>query len=150
MATRSDAGRLVRKKGVNGITLFRRCGTMAQPLSRIPTDGRKRPSGMHEEGARKGRKDVVLQRSVLRRSSRNNDRRNEMVKRTPIHALRDTLESARLQAIRELASTDGTIPSVSTEALQRVAFLQIALVAVREELAAHEVKIGGGSEQPLE
>ena len=73
-----------------------------------------------------------------------------MVKRTPIHALRDTLESARLQAIRELASTDGTIPSVSTEALQRVAFLQIALVAVRQELAAHEVKIGGGSEQPLE
>jgi hypothetical protein len=30
-----------------------------------------------------------------------------MVKRTPIHTLRDTLESARLQAIRELASTDG-------------------------------------------
>ena len=149
MATRSDAGRLVRKKGVNGITLFRRCGTMAQPLSRIPTDGRKRPSGMHEEGARKGRKDVVLQRSVLRRSSRNNDRRNEMVKRTLMHALRDTLET-RLQAVREFAPTNGTIPSVSTEALQRVAFLQIALVAVREELAVHEVKIGGGSEQPLE
>jgi len=73
-----------------------------------------------------------------------------MVKRKPIHALRDTLESARLQAIRELASTDGTIPSISTEALQRVAFLQIALVAVREELAAHEVKIGGGSEQSLD
>ena len=73
-----------------------------------------------------------------------------MVKRTPIHALRDALESARLQAIRELASTDETIPSVSTEALQRVAFLQIVLVAVREEFAAHEVKIGGGSEQPLE
>lgn len=73
-----------------------------------------------------------------------------MAKRKPIHALKDTLETARLQAIQELASTDGTIPSVSTEALQRVAFLQIALVAVREELAAHEVKIGGGSEQPLE
>ena len=26
-----------------------------------------------------------------------------MVKRTPIHALRDTLESARLQAIREVS-----------------------------------------------
>jgi hypothetical protein len=24
------------------------------------------------------------------------------------------------------------------------------MIAVREELAAHEVKIGGGSEQPLE
>ena len=73
-----------------------------------------------------------------------------MVKRTPIHALRDALETARLQAIQELASTDGTPPTVSTEALQRVAFLQIALVAVREELAAHQVKIGGGSEQALE
>ncbi len=73
-----------------------------------------------------------------------------MIKRMPIHALRDTLEAARLQAIQELASTDGTTPSVSTEALQRVAFLQIALAAVREELAAHEVKLGGGGEQPLE
>jgi hypothetical protein len=73
-----------------------------------------------------------------------------MTKRTPIHALRDTLEIARLQAIQELASTDEATPSVSTEALRRVAFIQVALVAVREELAAHEVKIGGGGEQPLE
>jgi hypothetical protein len=73
-----------------------------------------------------------------------------MAKRTPIHALRDTLETARLQAIQELASTDGTARSISTEALRRVAVLQVALVAVREELAAHEVKLGGGGEQPLE
>jgi hypothetical protein len=73
-----------------------------------------------------------------------------MAKRMPIHALRDTLEAARLQAIQELAPADGTTPSVSTEALQRVAFLQIALVAVREELAAQSVHVGGGSEQPLE
>src|SRR5271166_731732 len=83
-------------------------------------------------------------------SSRNSDRRREMDKRTPIHTLRDTLETARLQAIQELASTDGTTPSISTETLRRVAFLQLALVAVREELAAHEVKIGGGGEKPLE
>jgi hypothetical protein len=69
---------------------------------------------------------------------------------TPIHTLRDALETARLQAIQELASTDGTTPSISTETLRRVAFLQLALVAVREELAAHEVKIGGGGEKPLE
>lgn len=69
---------------------------------------------------------------------------------TPIHTLRDALETARLQAIQELASTDGTTPSISTETLQRVAFLQLALVAVREELAAHEVKVGGGGEKPLE
>jgi hypothetical protein len=64
--------------------------------------------------------------------------------------LRDTLEAARLQAIQELAPADGTIPSVSNEALQRVAFIQIALVAVREELAVHAVHVGGGSEQPLD
>ena len=69
-----------------------------------------------------------------------------MANRAPIHALRDSLETKRLQAIQELASTGGT----TTESLQRVAFLQLALVAVREELAAHEVKLGGGGEQPLE
>jgi hypothetical protein len=73
-----------------------------------------------------------------------------MIKRMPIHALRDALEAARLQAVQELAPADGTIASVSTEALQRVAFLQLALVAVREEIAAHEVKIGWGSDRPLE
>jgi hypothetical protein len=67
----------------------------------------------------------------------------------PIHALRDVLETARLQAIQELAA-DGVTPAVSPEALRRVAFIQIALVAVREELAAHEPKVGGGSEQPLD
>jgi hypothetical protein len=73
-----------------------------------------------------------------------------MAKRTPIHTLSDALETARLQAIQELASTHGTTPSISTETLRRVAFLQLALVAVREELVAHEVKIGGGGEKPLE
>ena len=73
-----------------------------------------------------------------------------MAKGMTIHALRDTLEAARLQAIQELASANGATPAVSTEVLRRVAFLQIALVAVREELAAHEVKLGGGAEQPLD
>jgi hypothetical protein len=68
----------------------------------------------------------------------------------PIHALRDALEAARLQAIQKLASAGETTLSGSDETLQRVAFLQIVLVAVREELAAHEVKVGGGGEQPLE
>jgi hypothetical protein len=68
----------------------------------------------------------------------------------PIHALRDTLEAARLKAIQELASGDGMTSAVSTEALRRVAFVQIALIAVREELAAHEPQLGGGSEQPLD
>jgi hypothetical protein len=68
----------------------------------------------------------------------------------PIHALRNTLEAARLQAIKELASTDGLTSAASTEALRRVAFIQIALTAVREELEAHEPQLGGGSEEPLD
>ena len=67
----------------------------------------------------------------------------------PIHALKYVLETARLNAVRELAA-DGATPAVSTEALQRVAFIQMALVAVREEIAAHEPKVGGGGEQPLD
>jgi hypothetical protein len=67
----------------------------------------------------------------------------------PIHALKETLEAARFQAVQVLASAGGAIPMVSDEALGRLALLQVALVAVREELAAHEVKVGGGAEQPL-
>jgi hypothetical protein len=73
-----------------------------------------------------------------------------MAKRMTIHALSDTLEAARLQAIQELTSADGATSAVSTDTLRRVAFLQIALVSVREELAAHKVKLGGGAEQPLD
>ena len=73
-----------------------------------------------------------------------------MAQRMLIHALRDTLEAARLQEVQKLASAGGAAQSISDEALRRVAFLQIALVAVREELAAHDVKVGGGGEQPLE
>jgi len=68
----------------------------------------------------------------------------------PIHELRDSLEDARFQAIQELALADGGTSSVSTEALRRLAFVQISLTAVREELAAHEPQLGGGSEQPLD
>ena len=73
-----------------------------------------------------------------------------MAQSMPIHALRDALEAARLQEIQKLASTGETTLSVSDENLRRVALLQIALIAVREELAAHEVKVGGGDEKPLE
>lgn len=68
----------------------------------------------------------------------------------PIHELRDSLEAARLQAIQELALADGGTSSVSTEDLRRLAFVQIALTAVREEIAAREPQLGGGSEQPLD
>jgi hypothetical protein len=64
----------------------------------------------------------------------------------PIHALRDRLEKSRLTAIEELAARGG---APSTDALQNIALLQTALTAVEEEIAAHEVKIGGGSQKPL-
>ena len=36
---------------------------------------------------------------------------------------------------------------LSDEALRRLALIQSALVAVREEIAAHEVKVGGAEER---
>jgi hypothetical protein len=63
----------------------------------------------------------------------------------PIHALRDTLEAARLLMIQELVQ-DGPLP---TESLQKIALLHSALSAVRDEIEAHDVKVGGGGEQPL-
>ena len=68
----------------------------------------------------------------------------------PVHALAEIIEAARSQAIRELASADALASVLSTEALQRLASLHIALAAVREELAAHEPKVGGGSERGLD
>jgi hypothetical protein len=64
----------------------------------------------------------------------------------PIHDLYSYLETSRLQSVQELAAT-GSAPSAA--ALQRLANLQTALTAVREEIEAHSVKVGGGAETPL-
>jgi len=69
-----------------------------------------------------------------------------MSEKLPIHSLAANLESERLKEIQTLAAKGGT---PSADALQRLAFLQAALVAVREEIDAHSVSIGGGSEEPL-
>jgi hypothetical protein len=69
-----------------------------------------------------------------------------MSESTPIHDLSTSLEAARLIAIEELASKGGPLPAAS---LQEIALLQTVLTAVREEIAAHEVKVGGGAEIPL-
>jgi hypothetical protein len=66
--------------------------------------------------------------------------------RAPIHELQTKLEIARLQAVEELAAKR---ESPSTDSLQKLSILQTALKAVEEEIAAHEVKIGGGGEVPL-
>jgi uncharacterized protein YbjQ (UPF0145 family) len=69
-----------------------------------------------------------------------------MIERFPIHDLRAHLETARLKAVEELAAKGGALPA---DALQKIAILQTVLTAVREEIEAHEVKVGGGAERPL-
>jgi hypothetical protein len=68
----------------------------------------------------------------------------------PIHRLRDALEARRLEEIERLASTGITTGIPPLDSLSSLAHLQLALTAVREEIAAHDVKLGGGSETPLE
>lgn len=63
----------------------------------------------------------------------------------PVHDLLDRLQAARLKAVEMLAAAG----EPSAEALRAIAHLQIALMAVREEIEAHAVKIGGGGEEPL-
>jgi hypothetical protein len=66
---------------------------------------------------------------------------------SPVHDLRERLETARLSAIEELAAKGGALP---TDALEKIALLHSVLSAVRDEIRVYEVKIGGGSERPLE
>jgi hypothetical protein len=70
-----------------------------------------------------------------------------MTEMQPIHALRARLEAARLQEVEALAAAEG---EPNAEGLKTIAHLQAALTAVREEIRAHAVKIGGGSEEALE
>jgi hypothetical protein len=62
-----------------------------------------------------------------------------------IQDLRASLEAARLAAIEELAARGGVL---TPDALEKIAHLQMALAAVREEIEDHAVKIGGGEEAP--
>jgi hypothetical protein len=69
-----------------------------------------------------------------------------MVQRMPIHDLRANLEARRLKSIEELAKNRNSLPG---EAMREIAMLQTVLTAVREEIASHEVRLGGGAESPL-
>jgi hypothetical protein len=70
-----------------------------------------------------------------------------MVQRLPVHDLRAQLETLRLKAIEELAAKAGG--ALTADSLQRIAILQTVLIAVREEIEAHEIKLGRGAETPL-
>jgi hypothetical protein len=59
----------------------------------------------------------------------------------PVHALRTALEGERLKAVETLAAQGG---SVSPDALRQLATLQMALMAVREEIETHSIRLGWG------
>lgn len=67
----------------------------------------------------------------------------------PIHGLEAALEMTRLEEIERLASNSVKNRPLSIDALAPLASVQIALMAVREEIALHDTKLGGGSEKPL-
>jgi hypothetical protein len=67
----------------------------------------------------------------------------------PVHQLRDALEARRLEEIERLAGICLSSGGLPLESLSPLAHLQMALAAVHEEISAHEVKVGGGSERPL-
>jgi hypothetical protein len=67
----------------------------------------------------------------------------------PIHHLEAALEATRLHEIKSLAAKGASGRTIPAEVLGPLAHVQLALTAVREEIAAHSVKLGGGSEKPL-
>ncbi len=69
-----------------------------------------------------------------------------MIDPSTILELRAHLEAARLKAIEDLATRGGEL---APDALEKIAHLQMALAAVREEIEAHGVKVGGGEEKPF-
>jgi hypothetical protein len=68
----------------------------------------------------------------------------------PVHQLRDALEAHRLEEIERLAKICLSAGGLPPDSFNALAHLQLALTAVREEISAHDVKLGGGSEKPLE
>jgi hypothetical protein len=69
-----------------------------------------------------------------------------MAKDHPIHALRSNLEKARLKAVESLAASGALSPG----ALNELMTLQVALTAVREEIAARGASLGSGAERELD
>lgn len=65
----------------------------------------------------------------------------------PVHTLQDHLEATRLQLVQKIAQ-EGS--SVSADSLKELSMIQSSLMAVREEIKAHQPKVGFGGEKGLE
>ncbi len=65
-----------------------------------------------------------------------------------LQGLRASLEAARRQAILGAAEADSRLDLDAADQYARIAHLQMALMAVREEIEAHLPKVGFGSETP--
>jgi hypothetical protein len=63
-----------------------------------------------------------------------------------MHELQRALESARVAAIEALSGQDSVTSPASDSILRRLADIQLALTAVREEMAS---QVGRGGEAPL-
>ena len=59
-------------------------------------------------------------------------------------SLRSTLEAERLKLVKRLET--GT---QAADTVQQLAIIQTALIAVREEIEEHSVRVGGGGETGL-
>jgi hypothetical protein len=70
-----------------------------------------------------------------------------MTDSNPIHELLAKLETARLRAIQGLAAAGG---EPTADSVKQIAYLHVALSAVRDEIRMHQVKFGYGEEQPVE
>jgi hypothetical protein len=68
----------------------------------------------------------------------------------PIHELQHHLEQQRLQVIEAMASRASIRSEPSDGDLLKLAAIQMAIIAIRDELTSHEPKPGSGSETPLE
>lgn len=66
---------------------------------------------------------------------------------SPVHTLHDHLEATRLQLVQKIAH-EGS--GVSADSLRELCVIQTSLMAVREEIKAHEPKAGFGGEKALE
>jgi hypothetical protein len=68
----------------------------------------------------------------------------------PVYLLKARLESARRDAIQALMKHAESPAGLPDDLLRRVIELQVALMAVRDEIERHEPHVGSGGERPMD